>query len=447
MGWGKALACLAGGAVAIVAAPVVLPVAAAAGGAALAVGGAVAGTVAAAGSAAAGAVGATAVGGAIVGAATAVGSAVAGSTVGAAALGAAASVGAAAATATTATVGAVGASGVAAAIGAGATYSALTTKESFDNLAEAKELIAEAEELHDSSKKKYEASAKRTASRLEDLLKRKMEIYSNTIGPSIAIIRQFREVRESEIDFKEGEFAAPVFTEDEIQQIETTATEAAEVLSEVARGATLVRAASGGAFAFMAQFGSASTGTAISSLSGAAQTNATLAALGGGALAAGKGGMALGSAVLGGVTILPATIVLSYKFAADSERKLTEAHKHFSKVKEDGEKLETAVAALKIIDRRTRELKHATTRLSELYMDRLFPRLNAVYEDNKKPDGTVLFPSLQQKEKSTVVLATHFVRTIKKVVSVKVLDDAGNPSRESEQALLVSKQEVAQLEA
>ena len=45
-------------------------------------------------------------------------------------------------------------------------------------------------------------------------------------------------------------------------------------------------------------FGVASTGTAISALSGAAATNAALAWLGGGALAAGGGGMAVGNALL-----------------------------------------------------------------------------------------------------------------------------------------------------
>ena len=52
--------------------------------------------------------------------------------------------------------------------------------------------------------------------------------------------------------------------------------------------------------------GFASTGTAIGSLSGAASWNATLAWLGGGSLAAGGGGMALGSLILGGVAIGPA---------------------------------------------------------------------------------------------------------------------------------------------
>jgi len=62
-------------------------------------------------------------------------------------------------------------------------------------------------------------------------------------------------------------------------------------------------AAAGATTSAVMAFGTASTGTAISSLSGVAATNATLAALGGGSLAAGGGGMALGTAVLGGATL------------------------------------------------------------------------------------------------------------------------------------------------
>ena len=63
-------------------------------------------------------------------------------------------------------------------------------------------------------------------------------------------------------------------------------------------------------------FGTASTGTAISTLSGAAATNATLAWLGGGALAAGGGGTAAGTALLAmagpiGWTIVGATLLTS----------------------------------------------------------------------------------------------------------------------------------------
>lgn len=66
----------------------------------------------------------------------------------------------------------------------------------------------------------------------------------------------------------------------------------------VAVGAGVAALGPTAAMAAATTFGVASTGTAISALSGAAATNAALAWLGGGALAAGGGGMAAGNAFL-----------------------------------------------------------------------------------------------------------------------------------------------------
>lgn len=63
-------------------------------------------------------------------------------------------------------------------------------------------------------------------------------------------------------------------------------------------GATVATFGPTAAMAFATTFGTATTGTAISALSGAAATNAALAWLGGGAIAAGGGGMAAGTAIL-----------------------------------------------------------------------------------------------------------------------------------------------------
>lgn len=75
-------------------------------------------------------------------------------------------------------------------------------------------------------------------------------------------------------------------------------------------------AAAGATTAAVMALGTASTGTAIASLSGAAATNATLALLGGGTVAAGGGGMAVGAAALGaatlGVGLLVGGIIFSF---------------------------------------------------------------------------------------------------------------------------------------
>ena len=67
--------------------------------------------------------------------------------------------------------------------------------------------------------------------------------------------------------------------------------------------------ASGAITSAVMALGTASTGTAMSTLSGAVAANATLVALGGGSLVAGGGGMALDSLVLGGATLMVGLLV------------------------------------------------------------------------------------------------------------------------------------------
>ncbi len=81
------------------------------------------------------------------------------------------------------------------------------------------------------------------------------------------------------------------------------------------------------AMAFATTFGTASTGVAISSLSGAAATNAALAWLGGGAAAAGGGGMAAGNALLAmagpiGWTIGGAALISSGMWLSKENKKI-----------------------------------------------------------------------------------------------------------------------------
>lgn len=88
-----------------------------------------------------------------------------------------------------------------------------------------------------------------------------------------------------------------------VRQLEIKAAEAVNVSGTYGSVGTVagVGVAAFGPTAAMAiatTFGTASTGTAISALSGAAATNAALAWLGGGALAAGGGGMAAGNVLL-----------------------------------------------------------------------------------------------------------------------------------------------------
>ena len=74
--------------------------------------------------------------------------------------------------------------------------------------------------------------------------------------------------------------------------------EAGEIAISTAKGAVAGVSTALGAWALVGTLGTASTGTAISTLSGAAASNAILAWLGGGSIAAGGGGIAAGTMVL-----------------------------------------------------------------------------------------------------------------------------------------------------
>ncbi|NLK71437.1 MAG: hypothetical protein GX285_00265, partial [Clostridiales bacterium] len=142
----------------------------------------------------------------------------------------------------------------------------------------------------------------------------------------------------------------------------------------VGTGVAVVALGPTAAMGIATTFGVASTGTAISALSGAAATNAALAWLGGGALAAGGGGMAAGNALLAlagpvgwaiaGVAVLSSGL-LFWKSKSDQKRlediftliskrdiksyelAIVELNERISRIKDETLKLENAINAIK----------------------------------------------------------------------------------------------------
>lgn len=119
-----------------------------------------------------------------------------------------------------------------------------------------------------------------------------------------------------------------------------------ELLGSAAAGVIGGVAASQAATFAVTTFAAASTGTAISGLSGVAATNATLAWLGGGTLASGGMGMAGGSMVLGGVTVAPAVLVGGLLFDLKASKLLEQATTNAEEVDSAVTKLDAAVLRL-----------------------------------------------------------------------------------------------------
>ncbi|MCD7034579.1 hypothetical protein LRR81_10035 [Metabacillus sp. GX 13764] len=87
-----------------------------------------------------------------------------------------------------------------------------------------------------------------------------------------------------------------------------------------------------GAWALVSNLGFASTGAWIGGLSGVAATNSTLAWFGGGALAAGGGGILAGTAVLGGLFAIPAIAITGWLSHKNANKKIEELEKSMNEI-------------------------------------------------------------------------------------------------------------------
>lgn len=99
----------------------------------------------------------------------------------------------------------------------------------------------------------------------------------------------------------------------QLSHLQNLASEKSTTGGALLQGGVVGGLAAVGTWTFVATFGTASTGTAIATLSGAAANNAILAYIGGGTLAAGGGGIAGGTMMLGAIVAVPIVIFSSYK--------------------------------------------------------------------------------------------------------------------------------------
>lgn len=211
----------------------------------------------------------------------------------------------------------------AAAVGA-AIFGAKKMIDSSDNNSRAEELQILAKKIYDEAIARLEYSRENTNEMLEQLGTTKVNIWANDMNGFINAFSKFKNVKQEGTLALEGSLE---ITPENIKAIKNSALKASEMvnagLGSLAAGTLAGVAAYGGA----SMFAAASTGTAISTLSGAAATNATLAFFGGGSIASGGLGVAAGSAVLGGVVLGPALALAGMFMSAKSEENLAKAEK------------------------------------------------------------------------------------------------------------------------
>ncbi len=250
----------------------------------------------------------------------------------------------------------------------------------------------------------------------------KLEIYSGTIKEFVDEIGKLKE-----IDFKDNLSISNdnkiSIGEIQLKEMGEMSIKATDMLKGVVTGAGAGALSGMGVFGLVSELGVAGTGTAIAQLSGAAATNATLAWLGGGTIAAGGGGMALGSVVLGGIVALPALLIASGVMDAKGKECLNVAMGNLHEAKKldsDANLVLKQVEVIKecisqnviIINRINANARQGTTALKNITM----------YKNNWK--------ELTNKEKETVFAAFKTVQLLKNIIETPLLDSNGNLTKE-----------------
>jgi hypothetical protein len=294
----------------------------------------------------------------------------------------------------------------------------------------AKNLKEACSELSKAASDVTEDKRKRLNDEIISFGKCRLEALQRTVGRFLIFLEDMKQKNKTKEYEMLDDLGLDVKTIEEMKTIEMSASKA---LASTAITGALGAAAAMGTPALVTGavtlIGAASTGTAISTLSGAAASNAILAWLGGGALAAGGGGVAAGSAVLAGITvgatagvaILAAGLMASVHYA----KKLTEAKEYQKDVEVAVAEMEKAWAVMGGISKRTEELVSVTSDLEKRTVRQL---------EYMEP-LTIDFDTGDEYYNTVFQKTGLLVKTMSELSKTPLLDNEGNVSMESVQII------------
>ncbi|MCC5617228.1 hypothetical protein LC605_19500 [Nostoc sp. CHAB 5836] len=300
-------------------------------------------------------------------------------------------------------------------------FGAVKGAKGVGNMNEAKEIGKRAENRHSYAVSELKADWETTNELAEEYGQLQLDVMMSTIGRFVDFIeRNIGKAKQSEKEFLEGLEGISV---QQINEYKAAAMEAEQFFKGGTKVIGAAAAAYGGAMSLATSVGVASTGTLIGGLSGAAAQSATLAWLGGGSLATGGGGMALGSLVLGGITVGPAVLIGGFVLAGQGEKALTKAREYEAEINTAIAKIEAAKDFMQQVRRRITELQGVFECLNKSAILGL-EELESLPSFDKNRDASKF-----QK-------VALFVKALAEIMKTPVLDSEGqlNPVTETIQA-------------
>ncbi len=213
-----------------------------------------------------------------------------------------------------------------------------------------------ARSIYSRHRKRYESDLERCDKcsmkingELENLGKRRLESLG-TLKLAAKFLKKAR-IRKRELE-KEFDFSPEI-----LAKWEGPSMEVSTIIRDATKSFTAGASTAVGVYGAVGSLGSASTGTAISSLSGAAVQKAILAWLGGGSLAAGGGGMAVGALTLGSLFVGPAALVSGFVEMSKAARFVTEVEAKQAEMQVARVQIKQQIEMIGVYRHRIRELR------------------------------------------------------------------------------------------
>lgn len=291
-----------------------------------------------------------------------------------------------------------------------AAFGGMKAVEGVSDLRAAQEIGKKAQNQHERAVSHLKAEWEATQKLAQVYGQLQLDVKRCTVGRFVAFIERIGQ-RGSHSD-KQFLKELQGISVEQIKEYKAAALEAEQFVKGGVMAIGAAAAAGQGVVGLVGLFGTASTGTAIAGLSGAAAWNATLAWLGGGSLAAGGGGMALGTLVLGGITVGPALAIGGFVLASQGEKALTTAREYQAKVNTELAKIDAAKNFLQQVKRRITELSE----LVEVLNNRAVAGLDELESQ----------PFERKRDAGKFQQVALFVKALAEIMKTPVLDSQGN---------------------
>lgn len=299
-------------------------------------------------------------------------------------------------------------------------------------------LNSEAKEIYDDACKSLDKCRNKVQQSITNLGELKFHIYETQIIPFVETYQKIKNIDFANSQLNQ-EFNLNGISQNDILSIQKSALDMKNI---VGGGVTALGA---GGLAGLATYGSvgvlASTagGTAIGGLTGVAATNATLAWLGGGSLAAGGFGMAGGMAVLGGIVAGPVLAIGGMMMASKAEEAKHNAYSNRDKASLAAEQMETAETMVNGIDLRFNEISEVLKKLSTVFTPFLHGIQNIV-ENNTN------YKTYSNQEKEGIMVAAMLTKTLKNILEAPLLDKEGNLTPVSGEAVEIGRNQIYKIQ-